>query len=80
MEFGGPARQPAVELGRLSILIVVLAKARTHYPNPKSRRALVAHQSSPNFTLWLWIPGRASLARDDSGVVAALELMNRCPQ
>src|SRR5882762_10495469 len=51
---------------------VVLAKAGTH--NHKCIGWRDNNQSSQNACLWLWVPGRASLARDDDGSYSAGQL------
>src|SRR5262249_26979353 len=40
---------------------VVLAKAMTHNPGERLSRETGNNESSPNYSLWLWVPDRRAL-------------------
>jgi hypothetical protein len=60
-------RDQSARLWFLLFSFVVPAKAGTHN-HRWSRLARWGHGVPPNNSLGLWVPGRASLARDDGGV------------
>jgi len=54
---------------------VVLAKARTHYPNRVLQRRAANPQPSPNWIRWLWV---LAFARTTAERLAAVALQERC--